>query len=100
MPVEVTKNKLKVGEACWRRKAPVYVSKWNDRREVLMISAKHTYSMVNTLNCRKQVKVKSQVVHDYNIAQIRFYHTTAFKERLSGGIKNLIAHCRVTICVF
>ena len=45
----------------------MYVSKWKDKREVLMISTKHTHSMVNTTNRREQVKVKPQAVNDYNV---------------------------------
>ena len=45
----------------------MYVSKWKDRRELLMTSTKHSHSMVNTTNRRKQVKVKPQTVHDYDV---------------------------------
>ena len=46
--VEVTKSKLKVGEACWRRKGPVYVYKWKDMRVALRITTKHSHSILNT----------------------------------------------------
>ena len=92
-PTQVTKSKLKVGQACWRRKGPVYVSKWKDKREVMMISTKHSHNMVNTENRRKQVKIKPQSVHDYNMNmggvdnsdQLLSYYN--FKGKPSGGTK-------------
>ena len=68
-PVEVTKSKLKVGEACWRKKVSVYVSKWKDKKEVLMIRTEENHNMMNTTNRRKQVKVKPQAVNECNVNQ-------------------------------
>ena len=69
-PVAVTKKKLKVGQACWLRKGPVYVSKWKDKSEVLMISTRHAHSMLNTTSRRGAVKIKPKALHDYNMNMV------------------------------
>ena len=52
------------------------VSKWKDKREVLMVSTKHTHSKVNTTNSRKQVTVKQLAFHDVSqYARIEEFHS-------------------------
>ena len=65
----------------------VTVLKWKDRREVLMISTKHTNKIINVDRSRKTVKQKPEVVVDYNTGkgyidltdQLQSYHSALRK---------------------
>ena len=66
-PKSITQKKMKKpGEACWMRRGPVYVSKWKDKREILMLSTKHQHRMVNCTSSCGHNKLKPMCVHDYN----------------------------------
>ena len=66
-PKSITPKKLKKpGEACWMRRGPVFVSKWKDKREILMLSTKLHHRMVNCTTSRGHNKLKPMCVHDYN----------------------------------
>ena len=65
-PNEVTKKKLKKGELQWRRNGTVVVSKWKDKRDVLTISNKHKAELVPVKNKRGEVRMKPNIVRDYN----------------------------------
>lgn len=54
-PKVVTLHKLKKGDHIWRRKGPIYVSKWKDSRDVLMITTKHHPIIVDVSNKFGQV---------------------------------------------
>lgn len=54
-PKVVTLQKLKKGEYIWRRKGSIYVSKWKDSRDVLMITTKHHPTMIDVANRFGQV---------------------------------------------
>ena len=48
------------------RRGPVYVSKWKDKREILMLNTKHYHRRVNCTSSREHNKLKPMCVHDYN----------------------------------
>lgn len=65
-PTEVTKAKLKKGEIIGRESnTGVVVSKWKDKRDVLMLSTKHTLEMVDVRQ-RGGVVRKPSAIFDYN----------------------------------
>ena len=65
-PKAVTSKKLKKGEMFWLRNEDVVVTKWKDRRDVLTITNKHSVEMVPVKNRRGEVKMKPNVIRDYN----------------------------------
>ncbi|CAK1591112.1 unnamed protein product [Parnassius mnemosyne] len=65
-PKVVTSAKLKKGEMIWRRKGEVAVCKWKDKRDVLTISNMHNPEMITIRNRRNQLKLKPNIVVDYN----------------------------------
>lgn len=66
-PSFVIRKKLKRGETCWRRnRKNIIVLKWKDKRDVLMISTKHTASMVRATSSKGKESIKPQIVHEYN----------------------------------
>ena len=65
-PKELLKKKLKKGEAAFKRKGPVLVVNWKDKRNVRMISTKHRHAMVENTNKRGNKKIKPQCILDYN----------------------------------
>lgn len=65
-PKKFLKTKLKKGEAVWKRKGSVVVTKWKDKRDVRMMSTRHKHQMVETRPRRGEVKLKPQCVLDYN----------------------------------
>lgn len=66
-PKEITTKKLQRGEHKWLRKGKVYVSKWKDKREVLMITSKFHPEMIQTTNSYNQTKIKPKEVSEYNL---------------------------------
>ena len=66
-PKNITTKKLKKGEHKWLRKGKVYVSKWKDKREVLMITTKFHPEMIETANSYNQTKSKPKEVSEYNL---------------------------------
>lgn len=60
------KAKLKKGEAVWKRKGPVLLTNWRDKRYVRMISTAHKHSMVEIRGKRANNKIKPACVIDYN----------------------------------
>ena len=65
-PKEVVSKKLKKGEVEWKRRETVVVSKWKDKRDVLTISNKHKLELVPVKNKRGEVRMKPNIVRDYN----------------------------------
>ena len=63
---EVVSKKLKKGEVEWKRRGTVVVSKWKDKRDVLTISNKHKLKLVSVKNKRGDVRMKPNIVRDYN----------------------------------
>ena len=63
---EVVKVKLKKGEMIQRSQDGVSVTKWKDKRDMLMISNKHSVEMVDVTNRRGDSKSKLSVIRDYN----------------------------------
>ena len=63
---EVTKSKPKKGEVISRSREGIVVSKWKDKRDVLMISNMHELKMVEVANKRGEKKMKPNMVRDYN----------------------------------
>ncbi|KAJ8875293.1 hypothetical protein PR048_023188 [Dryococelus australis] len=71
MPKELPKEKLKVGEAvAYSSSINITSMKWKDKREVRMLSTKHTLDFTETgkVHRKMQTKImKSTAVLDYNI---------------------------------
>nr|CAH7748743.1 unnamed protein product [Callosobruchus chinensis] len=65
-PKNLMNSKLKEGEAIWKRKGKVVVSKWKDKREVRMISTCHKHEMVKVKTRRGSEKMKPKCILDYN----------------------------------
>nr|CAI5838222.1 unnamed protein product [Callosobruchus analis] len=65
-PKNLMNAKLKEGEAIWKRKGGVVVSKWKDKREVRMISTCHKHEMVKIKTRRGSEKLKLKCILDYN----------------------------------
>ena len=66
IPTNVLRKKLKKGEMTWGCNKEVTVAKWKDKREVLMISNAHNPKMVEVKNKHGRLKMKPDVVRDYN----------------------------------
>lgn len=64
-PVMKTK-KLKKGEQIFRRKNNILLQRWRDKRDVWMITTRHTSNMSNYINRRGMQLVKPLSVQDYN----------------------------------
>ncbi|KAJ8883056.1 hypothetical protein PR048_014895 [Dryococelus australis] len=70
MPKELAKEKLKVGEAVAYSSSNITVMKWKDKREVSMLSTKHTLDFAETgkVHRIKQTKImKPTAVIDYDM---------------------------------
>ena len=65
-PKEVVKAKLKKREMIQRSKDGVSVTKWKDKRDVVMISNKHSVEMVGVTNRRGDLKSKPSVIENYS----------------------------------
>lgn len=65
-PKNMLSKKLNKGDAIWKRKGKVVVTKWKDKRDVRMISSCHKHEMVKITPKRGAEKVKPQCVLDYN----------------------------------
>lgn len=63
-PKVVTTYKLKKGQHVWRRSGGIYVSKWRDNRDVLMITTKYHPQMIQITNSHGQVI--THVYHGYS----------------------------------
>ena len=59
-------TKLKKGEVVWKRKGPVLLTNWRDKRNVRMISTAHGHRMIETQSKRGVMKTKPKCVLDYN----------------------------------
>ncbi|KAJ8867478.1 hypothetical protein PR048_031280 [Dryococelus australis] len=70
MPKELAKEKLKIGEAVAYSSNNITAMKWTDRREVCMLSTKHTLDFAETgkVYRKMQTKImKRTAVIDYNM---------------------------------
>lgn len=65
-PKEVTKAKLKKGDAVSRSRDGVIVTRWKDKRGALTISTMHTHEIVEVSNKRGEKKMKPTSIRDYN----------------------------------
>ena len=65
-PKEVVSKKLQKGENEWKCRKTVVVSKWKEKRDVLTISNKHKLEFFPVQNKRDEVRMKLNVVRDYN----------------------------------
>lgn len=65
-PVLVTKAKLKKGDHIWKRQGKVYISKWKDKRDVIVITTAHHPTLISSKNRRGQEKIKPLEIVDYN----------------------------------
>ncbi|XP_047028874.1 piggyBac transposable element-derived protein 4-like [Helicoverpa zea] len=65
-PKNIANKKVKKGEHVWARKGKVYVSKWKDKRPVLMITTKVHPSLVEVRNRYGKTKLKPAEVDLYN----------------------------------
>ncbi|KAJ8968439.1 hypothetical protein NQ314_002298 [Rhamnusium bicolor] len=54
---DVVKKKNKKGEVVWKKKGPVLVTNWRDKRNVRMISTKHKHKMIE-IQVKKGIKEK------------------------------------------
>ncbi|KAL4125889.1 hypothetical protein QTP88_010126 [Uroleucon formosanum] len=69
-PKEVVNKKLKKGEVIAKQcNKGITVLKWKDKREVLMISTKHSDAQSTIINKRGKEVIKPQVIIDYNIGK-------------------------------
>ncbi|CAG4960467.1 unnamed protein product [Parnassius apollo] len=70
LPKDVMNAKLKPGEySAAENDKGIIVMKWRDKRDVSLLSTKHTTKFVTTTNKRGQSKRKPQIVVDYNKAK-------------------------------
>ena len=65
-PKEVTKAKLKKGDVVSRSRDGIIVSKWKDKRDILITSNIRTQKIVKVLNRRGEKKMKPNIIRDYN----------------------------------
>lgn len=65
-PKEITNKKLQRGEHVWVRKNKVYVSKWADKRPVLMITTLKHPKLILAPNRHGQIREKPEDVVIYN----------------------------------
>ncbi|GLV40852.1 hypothetical protein CBL_10027 [Carabus blaptoides fortunei] len=65
-PKVVVNQKLKRGEDIWRRSGDVYVSKWHDKRDVIVISTANHPELIEVRNRFNNLKVKPRPVRAYN----------------------------------
>nr|CAI5821426.1 unnamed protein product [Callosobruchus analis] len=65
-PKQLVKKKLKKGEHFWLRKKYVYISKWKDKRDVLMITTRNHPQLITSKNRFGKEKVKPEEVVVYN----------------------------------
>jgi hypothetical protein len=65
-PKELIQKKIKKGEHFWVRKNKVYVSKWQDKRSVLMLTTLNHPQLVEVTNRRGQKRMKPLEVSTYN----------------------------------
>ncbi|KAJ8967958.1 hypothetical protein NQ314_002557 [Rhamnusium bicolor] len=66
-PKDVPTRKLQRDEHKWLRKGKVYVSKWKDKREVLIITTKFHPEVIQTKNSYGKLKTKPKLVSEYNL---------------------------------
>lgn len=70
--------------------------KWRDRLEVLMISTKHTSTIISTDRMRKTVKQKPKVIVDYN-AEKGFIDVTDLLQSYHSSLRKSIKWYRKLI---
>lgn len=112
LPKEVVSAKLKKGEIMGRENEDgIVVSKWKDKRDVLMLSTYHTLDVVNTgrLNRKREEIQKPQCILDYNAGKagidlsdqlaaysspvrksVRWYHKVAIELLMGTSVVNAL----------
>ncbi|XP_047103633.1 piggyBac transposable element-derived protein 4-like [Schistocerca piceifrons] len=82
LPKALKEGKLKKGEQIFRRKNDVLALRWKDKRDVWMISTRHTSSMLPVATREGNEKLKPVAVLDYNKHKAG---VDIFDQRLSYG---------------
>jgi hypothetical protein len=65
-PKHILNEKLKLGESIVAENGPIKIVKWKDKREVLMITTKHSCEFEEGANRRGVLKTKPDVIFEYN----------------------------------
>lgn len=65
-PKVVVSKKLKKGEYIWRRQGHVYISKWKDKRDVLVITTANHPELIEVANRYGAIKIKPKEISLYN----------------------------------
>lgn len=65
-PKDLVRRKLKKGEHFWLRRKQVYVSKWREKRDVLVITTRNHPRMISVRNRYGKEKMKPIEVSTYN----------------------------------
>lgn len=68
IPKEVVSAKLKKGEIVGREKDGVVIFKWKDKRDVLMLTTKHTLEMIEVPG-KAGARMKPKAIAEYNRAK-------------------------------
>ncbi|XP_014476746.1 PREDICTED: piggyBac transposable element-derived protein 4-like isoform X2 [Dinoponera quadriceps] len=72
-PQQVISKKLKRGEIIAKEnKQGITILKWKDKRDILVLSTKHSSEMVN-VESRSEHKLKPQIIVDYNRGKAAVY---------------------------
>lgn len=109
---EITQQKLKPGEIIGRENNDgIVVAKWHDKRDVTILSTRHTINMVDTgkKNKKNEAIIKPQMIIDYNAGKagidlsdqlssystsvrksIRWYHKVATEILFGTSIVNAL----------
>ncbi|GLV37549.1 hypothetical protein CBL_20361 [Carabus blaptoides fortunei] len=88
VPKEVVKLKLQKGDIIGRDKNVIVVLKWKDKRDVLILSTKHTDEMVE-IPSRDGTRLKPKAVMDYNTAR-SYIHLSDQMSSYSTSIRRSI----------
>ncbi|XP_047345311.1 piggyBac transposable element-derived protein 4-like [Vespa velutina] len=90
IPKDILSKKLQRGEIIAREhKNGITILKWKDKRNVLMLSTKHSTEMV-TVNGRRNNCIKPKIIADYNISKSYVDlsdHMTSYLSPLRKGQK-------------
>ncbi|KAK9729925.1 Transposase IS4 [Popillia japonica] len=65
-PKELINKKIRKGEHFWVRKKQVYVSKWKDKHDVLVITTRNHPRLITVKNKFGKEKIKPEEVSSYN----------------------------------
>ncbi|CAH1988327.1 unnamed protein product [Acanthoscelides obtectus] len=73
-PKVLVKQKLKLGEHFWMRKKRVYLAKWKDKRDVLVITTKNHPRMITVRNRygKEENKPEEVVIYNVHMSEVDF----------------------------